>query len=433
MDTNVFIDSKLDHITNLLAKEKNKKVCIASDFNFDLLKYSNHSETTNFFDKMTSNLLVPLILLPTKLNTKNDTLIDNIFSNQFNSQTITGNLTVNFSDGHLPSFAIFPKPNQNHLPKKHNIYVRDKLEGENKDNFLIDLAAIDMKKDILVENDPDKSLDNLLAHTDGVTDRYTPAKKLTNKEFKQTVKPWITLGIRTSIKRKDGLFKKYINMKHLPTKNDVHAEYKVLKNRINSLIYHSKKNYYTKYFNQYSNNIKKIWTGIKNIINIKTKDHNAPNCIEVKDNLVTDNKEICNNFNEYFTTVADNILKNNKTPILKTFDKYLPQRNSKSFAFEPCTPNEVFLLVEQLNPHKGTGPNGIHTEILKLINHLISDTLCKIFNMCITSGRHPDKLKLAHALPIFKKGSRLLVSNYRPISLLSNLNKILEKIMHKRI
>ena len=57
----------------------------------------------------------------------------------------------------------------------------------------------------------------------------------------------------------------------------------------------------------------------------------------------------------------------------------------------------------------------------------------KIFNMCITSGKHPDKLKLAHALPIYKKGSRRLVSNYRPISLLSNLNKILEKIMHKRV
>ena len=131
--------------------------------------------------------------------------------------------------------------------------------------------------------------------------------------------------------------------------------------------------------------------------------------------------------------MADNILKKNKTPILKSFDKYLPERNSRSFAFEPCTPNEVYLLIEQLNPHKGTGPNGINTEILKLVSHLISDTLCKIFNMCIISGKHPDKLKLAHALPIFKKGSRLLVSNYRPISLLSNLNKILEKIMYKRI
>ena len=433
MDTNTFIDKKLHKITNILAKENKKKIYIAGDFNFDLLKYSNHTDTANFFDKMTSNLLVPLIIIPTKINTKNDTLIDNIFTNQFDSQTISGNLTVNFSDGHLPSFAIFPKPNQNHLPKKHNIYVRGKLEGENKENFLIDLAAIDMSKDVIVENNPDQSLNNLLSHTDMLTDRYTPLNKLTNKEFKQTTKPWITLGIRNSIKRKDKLFKKYINMKTSVLRDDVHNEYKILKNRINSLIYHSKKNYYTKFFREYANNIKKVWTGIKNIINIKSKDHNAPNCIEVNDELVTDNKDICNNFNEYFTNVADKILKNNKTPILKTFDKYLPERNSKSFVFDPCTANEVFLLVEQLNPHKGTGPNGIHTEILQLINHLICDTLCKIFNMCITSGKHPDKLKLAHALPIFKKGSRLLVSNYRPISLLSNLNKILEKIMHKRI
>ena len=433
MDTNIFIDKKLNHITSILAKEKNKRIYIAGDFNFDLLKYSNHTDTANFFDKMTSNLLVPLILVPTKINTKNDTLIDNIFTNQFNSQTITGNLAVNFSDGHLPSFAIFPKPNQNHLPKKHNIYVRGKLEGEKKENFLMDLAAIDMGKDVIVDNDPDKSLDNLLSHSDRLTDLYIPSNKLTKKEYKQTTKPWITLGIRNSIQRKDKLFKKYINMKNSTMRDDIHAEYKILKNRINSLIYHSKKNYYTKYFNQYSNNIKKIWIGIKNIINIKTKDQNSPNCIEVNDELITDNKEICNNFNEYFTTVADKILRNNKTPILKTFDKYLPERNSKSFVYEPCTPNEVFLLIEQLNPHKGTGPNGIYTEILKLVNHLICDTLCKIFNMCITSGKHPDKLKLAHALPIFKKGSRLLVSNYRPISLLSNLNKILEKIMHKRI
>ena len=113
MDTDKFIDEKLNHITNILAKEKNKNIYIAGDFNFDLLKYSNHSKTTNFFDKMTSNLLVPLIIIPTKINTKNDTLIDNIFTNQFNSQTITGNLTVKFSDGHLPSFAIFVNPTRN--------------------------------------------------------------------------------------------------------------------------------------------------------------------------------------------------------------------------------------------------------------------------------------------------------------------------------
>ena len=120
LNPNDFTENKLTQIFDKLAKENNKKVYIAGDFNFDLLKYSVHGDTADFFDKMTSNLLVPLILVPTKINSKNDTLIDNIFTNQFNSETVSGNLTVNFSDGHLPSFAIFPKPNQNHLPKRHN-------------------------------------------------------------------------------------------------------------------------------------------------------------------------------------------------------------------------------------------------------------------------------------------------------------------------
>ena len=108
--------------------------------------------------------------------------------------------------------------------------------------------------------------------------------------------------------------------------------------------------------------------------------------------------------------------------MLKTFDKYLKNRNSSSFAFEPCTPNEVFLIIASFNPSKGTGPNGIPTEILKMINFAICSPLSKIINICIRTGVHPDKLKLAHVIPIFKKGSRLLVSNYRPISLLSNIN-----------
>ena len=107
--------------------------------------------------------------------------------------------------------------------------------------------------------------------------------------------------------------------------------------------------------------------------------------------------------------------------------------NPETFVYEPSTPNEVFLLINGLNTHKGTGPNGIPTEILKMLGLPLSIPLSKIYDICIATGKQPTKLKLAHALPILKKGSRLLVSNYRPISLLSNLNKILEKIMHKRV
>ena len=75
---------------------------------------------------MTSNLFILHIIVPTKINTRNDTLIDNIFSNHHDPDTISGNLTVDISDGHLPSFIITPKSNQNHLPKNHNIFTRDR-------------------------------------------------------------------------------------------------------------------------------------------------------------------------------------------------------------------------------------------------------------------------------------------------------------------
>ena len=68
---------------------------------------------------------------------------------------------------------------------------------------------------------------------------------------------------------------------------------------------------------------------------------------------------------------------------------------------------------------------------------MLKEEICeprnKIFNLSFSTGQYPNILKISKTIPIFKKGSRLLVSNYRPISLLSNLNKILEKIVHERI
>ena len=82
---------------------------------------------------------------------------------------------------------------------------------------------------------------------------------------------------------------------------------------------------------------------------------------------------------------------------------------------------------------KSYGPNSIPTEFLYLLKDEISGPLSILFNLSFTTGTFPDSLKIAKTIPIFKKGSKLLVSNYRPISLLSNVNKILEKLMYSRI
>ena len=83
MDTNIFSENKLTYLMNKLIRENKKKIYIAGDFNFDLLKFASHQDTAIFFNKMTSNFLTPLIIIPTKINSTNDTLIDNKIKNIF--------------------------------------------------------------------------------------------------------------------------------------------------------------------------------------------------------------------------------------------------------------------------------------------------------------------------------------------------------------
>ena len=371
MDTQNFIDDKLNSLLNKLSFENNKKIYIAGDFNFDLLKASNHTVTLNFINKMTSNFLLPVITLPTKINKTNDTLIDNIFTNQINPDIISGNLTVDISD-HIPSFMIIPRPNQNHLPKKHNIYTRD-TKNFDKEKFFLDLLAIDWDETI-DENDANKSFNQFLNQVNSIIDKYMPLKKISNKEFKRKFKPWITKGILKSIQRKNELFRKYIKCKNETTRNANHQEYKELKNLLNVTIKNSKKNYYKQYFSNNSSNLRQLWIGIKDIINIKSKSNDVPSCLQVGNNVITETKEICNSFNDYFSNIAEEILKKRKYDGNKSYDEFLNNPMHNSFFYEPCTSQEVNLLITELNITKATGPNGIPTRILhqiklKFVNH----------------------------------------------------------------
>ena len=75
----------------------------------------------------------------------------------------------------------------------------------------------------------------------------------------------------------------------------------------------------------------------------------------------------------------------------------------------------------------------VQTRTLKLLKKDISAHLVDIFNLSFSSEIYPPLLKTAKVVPIHKKDSKLECSNYRPIALLSNIEKFLEKIMHKRL
>ena len=89
---------------------------------------------------------------------------------------------------------------------------------------------------------------------------------------------------------------------------DIHQQYKTLRNKIVTLIRNSKKMHFQNYFTENSQNILKTWTGIKNIINIHSSKKNQPTSILTDDNkLETDPTKIAEGFNSYFSSIAEKL------------------------------------------------------------------------------------------------------------------------------
>ena len=83
--------------------------------------------------------------------------------------------------------------------------------------------------------------------------------------------------------------------------------------------------------------------------------------------------------------------------------------------------------------NKSSGPNSIPYKILNLLKKDISKQLADLFNLSLSSDVFPSLLKIAKVVSVHKKDSKLDCCNYHPISLLSNIEKILEKLMYKRV
>ena len=159
-----------------------------------------------------------------------------------------------------------------------------------------------------------------------------PLRKVSNKEFKMRFKPWISHEILDSITKKNKLFKKYVKCKNVVNKSLLFDEYKRLKNQILALTRESKKDFYKNYFTKNSNNLKMVWQGIKQVINIKSKHFDQPSCLIRNDKqIITDQTEIANEFNNYFTSAADEILKKRKYHGNKSFRDYLLSPLANSF------------------------------------------------------------------------------------------------------
>ena len=111
--------------------------------------------------------------------------------------------------------------------------------------------------------------------------------------------------------------------------------------------------------------------------------------------------------------------KENINPTVKHFSEFQKSRTQN--------------IISSFDSKKSVGPNSIPTKIFNLLKNDISSQLADIFNISFSSGVFPTILKVASVAPIYKKDSKLDCSNYQPILLLSNIEKILEKLMCNKV
>ena len=208
------------------------------------------------------------------------------------------------------------------------------------------------------------------------------------------------------------------------------SKYTSYKNALIRILRFEKKNYFVNRLEFYKHDMQNTWKILKQAMNLV---HNKNDIIKIKrDNEVIDDSDmIVNIFKKHFSSIGETLAQNIPQS-KKSFTDFLNAPNTNSIFFVPAHRFEIIDIVSHLKNKKSSGVDNINNFILKGVIPFIVDPLVHIFNLSFLNGEVPNVMKIAKVIPLFKKGDKQDVNNYRPISLLSSLSKVLEKLIYKR-
>ena len=208
MDANEFNKHYLSIFNEKLLLEKNIETILMGDFNINLLRYNENHNSTDFMNQIYSCSLKPCITSLTRLTPQSKTLIDNIFLTDTANEVIAGNILTTLSD-HFAQLLLFPIKRTKPKSKANN-YCHNFKRCDPK-VFLQDLQNINWHTALnLDEENVDDSFDRFFQIIETFLDTYAPIEKLSRKKHKVMLKPWLTKGIMTFVKKKNILYRKFI-------------------------------------------------------------------------------------------------------------------------------------------------------------------------------------------------------------------------------
>ena len=415
-----------DSLKNVIRNINDDTLAIVlEDTNINLLS-DEDDKTQSYLNNLLEKSFVPCITLPTRIRNYSATLIDHIFikcpRKLMQNKVSSGNLIIDVSD-HLPNFLFL---NINVPSIKDRPFIR--LYTEKRKKLFIE--NLNNESALLMENDlteVNSSYAIFSTNYINLFNKYFPYVRQSQRSFKS--KPFITSGIKVSIKARNKLYNKYLNNKNELTE----ATWKRFRNKTHTIISRAREQYYNHLLQSHHNSSRQLWKTFGKILNKNKSNQRKISSLNINGNNVCDPQSVTDSFNNFFSQIGDNLAQkfsgNNNTD----YKKFLGSPANQSMYLYKINQKEIRDAIHNIKSSNSSGPDDITSSFVKISAPILIPALDRIFNLSISTGVYPDNLKVAKVIPIHKKGDSTSVNNYRPISILNTVNKIFEKILHTRL
>jgi len=393
------------------------------DANLNILNLQS-PDNANYLNCILAKGYLQTIIKASRIQNNSKTLIDHILSNSGSLEICSGTLISDISD-HFFTFVL-PRVSVTSKQSHRTISARDfsvtNLLAFKRELSLVNWDCVYQKINV------DEAYDEFWKTYTLLYDQKFPLKRKRFNKNIHKLQNFMTNGLLISRNTKKNLHKTSIAD---PSVTNV-QKYKNYKSMYQRVLRAAKKLYFTSKLEQNASNPRKTWETLNEILG-KCKKSESIEKICVNGVNIHDPIAIANNFNNFFTAVGQQI-SDSVPPVSKNPEEYINYGHAvPDLLLQNTTPEHILKIIKKLQPKNSCDANGVSTKMIKLVGEEISFPLAHIFNISLREGVFPDKLKLCRVIPIFKSGNPLDCDNYRPISLLSSISKILEKIVSQKL
>ncbi|CAB3223912.1 unnamed protein product [Arctia plantaginis] len=398
----------LDNVLSSVSKYDN--ICLIGDTNIDITPSSTNERSASYLTLNATHGLLPAHYFPTRSNS----CIDHVILKTIKKSTVLV-LDSHITD-HLPLLVAVETDRwvKGTLPAF-------KIPSIDYDKVKYDIEHHDFSH-IMTSEDPTKATIALVTAIQNIVSANTRVVHV--KKRNRNLKPWITPGLLRCIRHRDKLHKE---ARMSPNNPIILTTYKRYRNFCNSLL-KKLKNLHDKHeLDKAKYNTKALWNKIKHITNTKKTCAPPTELLDSKSDLKIAINSIC----KYFATIGSDLAA--KIPPQMSQLPLNKSNHSSSFVILEVDESEVEATIMNLRHDSATGCDGIPSLLLRVCKNTLVPLITHIINTSIANGVFPEPFKKALIHPIHKGGDRDSINNYRPISVLSALSKVMEKLINGRL